>query len=323
MTDSAFLQSLHAQFATPPDRIAGLVHKIIGGEVTSMHRVVNGYDNEVHRVTVDGHAPLFVRIRRNGEGDFSAEAAAMESARGAGVPTPEIVALDRVASDDAERDVMILAAAPGRALEEVADDLSVQDHHAALVDLGRVLARLHEVRMPGAWRPGPDGRWPDPAELRGYFIRDRLAERPELVRAGLSEAEIERTFEALQEDPAPHTEPVLCHGDLNRGHVFVDSRSRVSCLIDWGMWHAGSTAGEFGYVWKTFGDDGLEAVLLGHRAGSPTDPELRRSIAVSLCQTQIGHIAHHVGIGDDQGVRFNVARLRRALAELDRPGRTP
>lgn len=322
VTHPRFLRHPHSRFGTSSAVVVGLVKRVTGRDVESLNRVVNGYDNEVYRVDVIGWRPVYVRIHRQGEGDLEGETWAMEQARGAGVPVPEVLALDRIMSDDGERHVMVAAAATGRALETVEGQLSTAQRHDVLLELGRVLGRLHAVQMPGFWRPDSAGRWPSLRELRSGFIGDRLSEREELVRAGLSPLEIDQTYGALDDFPGPAPiEPVLCHGDIDRDHVFIDSDSHVTGLIDWGMWHAGSYVGELAYVWKLFGDDGLDAVLVGHRGGTSADPDFRRWLAVSLCQQQIGHIAHHVRIGDEDGVERNVLYLRRALAEVGQTSR--
>jgi len=316
MADSSFLRSLHARFATRGEEVRSVVERVVGRTPMSMDRVVNGYDNEVYRVGLDGAREVFVRIRRQGEGEFNDEAWAMRRAAAVGVPVPEMLGIDRVSTDDGERSVMLLASAPRRALETI-DTLSDADRLVVMVSLGQLLKRLRSVRMPGMWRPGADGTWPTPDELRRYYIRDRLAERPELEQAGLTAAEIDLTFHTLQFFSGDADGgPVLCHGDLNPGHVFIGDNLRVSCLIDWGMWHAGSQLGELAYIWKTFGDEGLVGTLSGLGGGSMTDPAFRRLIAESLAQQQIGHIAHHVRIGDTEGVTRNVGYLRRALSYL-------
>ena len=316
MAGSSFLRELHAGFATPPDNIVKLVHNLTGSAVRSLERIVNGYDNEVYRVRLDQGGPLFVRIRR-GDGDFDGEMSAMDRARDAGVPVPSVLELARVESDDDRRDVMILAAARGESLEILVPSLSDPDRHNVLTDVGRVLARLHEIEMPGAWRPNSDGCWPDAAELRRSFISERVAERNLLFEAGLSSTEVDGTYLVLREVPDwAARETVLCHGDLNAGHVFVDGQGRVSCLIDWGMWHAGPPLGELAHVGKTFGGEGLRDVLGGYGRASMSDTRFRRGLAVTLAQQQIGYIAHHVTIGDRAGIEREVAALRWALAEL-------
>ncbi len=321
MAESQFLADLHGRFGAPRDQVVDLVRRVTGAGVADLQRIARGYDNEVYRVDLDTRVVVYVRIRRDGYG-FDHEPWAMSQARDHGVPVPTIIGLDRVEGKDGDRPAMVIAQAPGRQLKELLPGLTPADRHTALTDLGRVLTRLHQVRTPGVWRPGDDGTWPDPAELRRGYARDRRAEHDQLVAAGLTAAETERTLASLDLSPdPPERDFVLCHGDLSPEHVFVDTELRVSCLIDWGMWHGGSVTGELAYVSTTFSPDDFAAVLEGH-GYDPADDDLRRKISLSVTSLQIGHIAHHVTIGDHEGTAHNVAALRRALAELEaNPGR--
>jgi aminoglycoside phosphotransferase (APT) family kinase protein len=281
-----------------------------------VQRITRGYDNEVHRVDLESGARVFVRIRRD-EGGYDDEAWAMSQARDHGVPVPEVIGIDEVAADQGVRAAMVITPAPGRQLKELSSLLRPAERRIALADLGRVVDRLHQIRAPGPWRPGDDGRWPDPAELRQGYIRDRRAEHDQLVAAGLTAAEVERTLAALEPSPNPPAKDfVLCHGDLSPEHVFVDSDLSISCLIDWGMWHGGSALGELAYLSTSFGPNDFASILEGR--GTRLDDELRRTIALVVVSLQIGHIAHHVTIGDQEGTEHNVAALRRALADLAR-----
>jgi len=321
MTESRFLADLHARFGAPRDQIVELIRRVTGSDVAELRRIVRGYDNEVYRVDLETRVVVFVRIRRDGYG-FDNEPWAMDQARDHGVPVPTIIGLDRVEGNGGDRPAMVITQAPGRQLKDLLPLLDPADRGSALTDLGRVLARLHQVRTPGVWRPGDDGTWPDPVEGRRGYIRDRRAEHDQLVAAGLTAAEIERTLEFLDLSPNPPEDDfVLCHGDVGPEHVFVDADLRVSSLIDWGMWHGGSVLGELAYLSTTFSPDDFAVVLEGH-GYDPTDDDLRRRIALSVASLQIGHIAHHVNINDPEGIEHNVVSLRRALADLDaNPGR--
>ena len=79
------------------------------------------------------------------------------------------------------------------------------------------------------------------------------------------------------------------------------------------MWHGGSRTGELAYVANTFGWEDLQPVLLGYGCSPAREGnELQRQLATTLVVQLIGHIAHHVGIEDPDGVASNVAAVRRA-----------
>ncbi|WP_152365509.1 phosphotransferase family protein [Microlunatus speluncae] len=319
MTESRFLAHLHAQFATPREQVAALVHRVTGSEVAATQRIVRGYDNEVYRVDLEPSTRVFVRIRRR-PGGFDDELWAMAQARDHGVPVPEVIGVDEVPDERGPRAAMVITPAPGRQLKELLPSLGPAERRAVLTDLGRVIDRLHQIRTPGVWRPDDDGRWPDPAGVRHGYIRDRRAEHDRLAAAGLTPTELEQTLAALEPSlNPPAADFVLCHGDLSPEHVFVAADHSVSCLIDWGMWHGGSALGEFAYLSTTFAPDDLATILEGQ--GRQLDDDLRRTIATATVSLQIGHIAHHVTIGDRDGTDQNVAQLRRALATLHPPTR--
>lgn len=320
----SFLSQLHASFGLPRDAVIGLVQRIMGGRVAEIRRVVNGYDNEVHLVALEDGTTVYARIRPPGQDGFDGELWAMERAREAGVPVPEIHAMETIASADGDRHAMVLESAPGQPLDEALPRLSTAQRRGAMVEVGRTLATLHSVRTPGLWRPDDDGSWPDPADLRRGFIADRAAERPHLEAAGLTVDEIEQTlgFLGASPDTPVQDNPVLCHGDASTEHIFVDADLRVCALIDWGMWHGGSAIGELAYVSMSHDPADLPDIYRGHGVADPADPSFRRAISLSVVNQVIGHIAHHVSIGDEHGTRDNVAELRRALGQLGDVGTT-
>lgn len=135
----------------------------------------------------------------------------------------------------------------------------------------------------------------------------------------MTRAEVDRVMALLEASPdPPRAGFVLCHGDVNAEHVFVDAQQEVSGLIDWGMWHSGSRTGELAHVADTFGWADLDPVLQEYGYGAPKeDNELRQRLATTLAVQLIGHIAHHVVIGDLADAASNVRSVRRALRVLD------
>lgn len=316
---SPFLADLHSRFGLPRLQIVRLAERAAGRHVEAIERLIRGYDNEVYRATLADGLVVYVRIRRHGEGTLEQEAWAMELARTSGVPVPEVLDVDS-ASDVADgHPVMVVTAAPGQQLGEVLAAASDAERHQILTGLGAALARLHSITTSGVWRPDDTGRWPDPDELRKGFVTERRDERDQLVAAGMTDAEVDRVMALLDVSPdPPRAGFVLCHGDVSPEHVFVDSRRQVSGLIDWGMWHGGSPTGELAYVANTYGWRDLKPILQGYGYGPlMRDDELHRLLATTLAVQLIGHIAHHVAIGDPDGAASNVASIRQALHILD------
>jgi len=314
-----FLAELHSRFGLARSQVVEVAVRAASRDVEGIERLARGYDNEVYRVRLAGELVVYVRIRRHGEGTLEQEAWAMSLARAGGVPVPDILAVDSACDAADGHPVMVIAAAPGQQLQEAITTASAPERQQLLSGVGEVLARLHSIDMPGVWRPGDNGQWPDPDEVRRAFAAERRGEHDQLVAAGMSLEEVDQVMALLEVSPDPPlTGFVLCHGDVSAEHVFVDWRRQVSGLIDWGMWHGGSRTGELAYMANTSGWEDLQPVLRGYGYSPAIDGnDLQRQLATTLAVQLIGHIAHHVGIDDPDGAASNVAAVRQALHVLD------
>lgn len=303
---SEFLRELHAGFAVAESALNDFVNRSTGSRPVNRERIMQGYDNEVYRVRLGSGVDIYVRIRIAGAADFTGELQAMDLAREVGVPVPAVLAVGTV---ETGRPAMIVAAARGRPLSDVAE------RRPALESLGRTLHLLHSVPMPGYWRPDADNHWQhDAAEQHRAFVADRADERDCLMQAGIPAGEIDRMIAAISAPPPPGG-PVLLHCDPSPDHIYVDSAGEVVDLIDWGMWCGGSPIGDLAYVARTYGRDELDAVLAGH-GDTLADPAFRRQLWSSVIGLGIGHVAHHVRIGDTAGAQRNARGLTEALSEL-------
>lgn len=316
MAKTRFLADLHDRFGLREAQVAAVVDEALDLGASQVARIARGYDNEVYRVTLVDDRIVYLRIRRPDEGTYEHEAWAMSLARDVGVRVPEVLAVE-ASSDPADgRPIMIIAAAAGRQLETTISRSDRFDSRL-LVSLGEELARLHTISMPGIWRPDEQGRWPAPGALRSGFGAGRRREADLLLTAGLTAGEVDRIMALIDVSPDPPLSGfVLCHGDISPEHVFVDGDLRVSGLIDWGMWHAGSRLGELATMTTTFGWPALDTVLSGYGDVSG-DGEVHRQIATVQAVQLIGHIAHHTRLGDADGAARTVAATRQALRILD------
>lgn len=133
-----------AQTSTPRSALAELVQRATGAGMDRVDRIIEGYSNEVYRVRCTDEQDVVIRILRFDDDPTIAAAAgevvAIERARAAGVPVPEILLFDRVRIDGSEFPVMVQRAAPGRPLGEVVDRLPERQRHDVLAGLGALIA---------------------------------------------------------------------------------------------------------------------------------------------------------------------------------------
>lgn len=305
MTRNPFLSERHVVGVLDDAQIAAVIGAAGLGRCGGVRRIVDGYDNAVYRVRVrSGIVYVRTPLLPTATEAFQAEFEAMSLAARA-VPVPEVLWLDPDGVPTDGRPVAVLAEAPGRRLDK--DYRPIR----ALESLGANLAALHEVRLPGYWRPD-NGRWVEsPARMSELWVKDRYDDLAALAdtEVGLSVTEVDRIAETLDEVPwAYGTEPaVLLHGDLGSGHVFVTG-DQVSCLIDWGEWSGGTPISEFATLTRKWDAPALDAVRHGYGM-DPGDEEFDHRVAVLSVAWLIGHLQHFWRAGDHDSVAGDLASL--------------
>lgn len=317
MDRATYLNELHARFGVARPTIVALIQRVTGERVVSTNRLIRGDENEVHRVELADDSVVYLRVSFPGTPSRKThhEAWAMDQARGAGAPVPEVIAIETIPTSDAGRTAMVVRGSPGRQLSEVLSTLSPAPRSAAMAEIGRVMGIAHSVRMPGAGVPDAQGNWTDPATHRRDYIATCLADCEHLPTAGLTPAEVDQVVNVLERssDIDEADSPVLCHGDISPEHVFVDPDLRMVGLIDWGMWSAGTAMSELAVeALKNTATD-FDAIIAGH-GGLPSETALNRMIcrlAIPRATAQIGWL---VTSGQSAEVYRPVAGLRWALA---------
>lgn len=314
-----FRRDLHASFGVPADDVAAVVTKATGRPMVSLRRIVRGQDCEVYRAATDSDDEVVIRIKRFGEeGSLADEAWAMDQARRAGAPVPEVLLVDRLTSAGADLPVMVLAVAEGQALTDRAG-LTAAERHAALARAGEVLARINGIEVPGFWRPGPGGEWMrDWAALMTGFIADREAERDLVCAMGFGAAEFDRMIAWLHTyaDEFPCRRPVLCHGDFTSEHIFVDRRLHVSAIIDFGMYCGGPSISDLAYLRYAMPQPDLAAILAGYGVTANDDDDFWRRLDLHALGLAIGNLASEVTVGNTAAARESADSLATILRGL-------
>jgi len=230
-----WLQARHSKWNTPTSLINEYVRKATGSAIAQASRVVLGVDNEVYDVTTTGHHRLIVRISYKGDPRFEAERLALDAARLAGVPTPQVLLVEQAAYDDIPVTFCIEEKVPGKPLDVLLKEGSHGDVNKAIDQIGEVLSLLHSVKIDGFGYLQPDGKGQQAsfAEIM-LMANERHTELYEAaslwnvpaqkIAAGL---ELLNAHRELYEF---HT-PVLVHGDFGPQHIFVEG-DHISGVID-------------------------------------------------------------------------------------------
>ncbi|MDQ3702854.1 MAG: aminoglycoside phosphotransferase family protein, partial [Chloroflexota bacterium] len=248
---NARVAAAQAAWHSPPEVIAGAVHRATGAEMAGHERIMAGLSNEVYAATsADGQA-VIVRISHASGPQFAQERWAIERCREAGVPVPEILYLVHdvaVPGGAAERvSICVERTLAGEPLGRLVMAWGADDARSTtlLREAGAVLARMHTIPTEGyGYLDGAGhGRWPtwdaflleflgDPALRERLEQRRRTAPSGGIV-AGTIDAAVgmlQARREVLRAQPAR-----LVHHDYEPWHIFADAtpgEEHITGVID-------------------------------------------------------------------------------------------
>lgn len=303
--------------STPRSELVDVVRRATGSTIVGADRILEGYSNEVYRVRCADGQDVVVRILRFDDDVSSSaavgEAAAIEKARAAGVPAPEILLLDTVRTDGIEFPVMVQRTVPGRPLVEVIDRLSQRQLHDVLVEIGGLIARMGRIPV--------DGRLDWPTAMAAE-VADRYAERDKILAGGFSASEFDRILDLLEGyvGDFPCAEWVLCHGDLSLKHIFVIGNGtdeeilRVSGVIDFGDWKPGAPVHDLAVLRAREPQLDLAPLLAGY--GAPADQRYRRRLDLHTLIIAVGSLAFGVEENDQACIVRSADQIRTLVRDL-------
>ncbi len=314
MDRSEYLQRLHSRFGVGRAEIISTVEDATGKSVTNANRIIRGDEYEVHRVLLHDDSSVYLRVTFPGTPPSKAEqeAWAMARARENDAPVPEVLRVSVIDTEDGPRAAMVVRACPGRSLAEILDALRPEQRSMAMTNIGRVLAVLHSIPMPGIGRPNAGGAWPDPHQDSDRYSATSLAAADQLAVADFSAREIDRVKRVLRQEEPTDEDPVLCHRDVSPEHVFIADDLNVVGLIDWGMWSAGPAVAELAGLAVRNSQPDYDAIT----AGYGRDDLPASSINWHAIDQLVGQMNWLVTSGQTDELARRAAALRSALTHF-------
>ena len=232
---------------TPRPVVDRVVRSTRGRAVERLERLTTGGLNETYRAHLRGGAPVVVRIARRSTPWFTDEDHLTGLARLAGVPAPEVIGVEHVEHDGHLLSFSVLEVLPGRALEDLAPDLTQPDLERLVVDAGELLARIHVIASDRGERH--DLRAPsDDAVARAARAAHELAGP---AAAAVVERGAGRLRAEVTTRPAPSIS--LAHGDFLPKHLLIEDGA-VAGVIDWELAGPASPARDLAR-WQVSGGD--------------------------------------------------------------------
>lgn len=142
------------------------------------------------------------------------------------------------------------------------------------MSLGRVLAELHSIPSDKATEFGLIVQTPEEA-------RKSMKQRMNDVKTkfGVGEKLWNRWQSWVNDDEMWPKKTGLIHGDVHAGHTMIDKEANVTGLIDWTEAKVTDISNDFVFIYKAFGEEGLEALIIAYKeAGGYYWPKMKEHI---------------------------------------------
>ncbi len=323
------MRARHAAYATPETVIFALIKQATNQQAIRRLPITQGYDNEVYLVTTARNDEFIVRIRQHGNTSYAQEAWAIEQARLAGAPVPEVLWVDHLATNDGPadaqpREVMVQRKVIGQALSERQNTLTPRELASVWAQVGAALSQIHSVPVGGFYKLHSDGQWDFATydQIMASHSEARRAEALFLLQCGFSETEIERMLATIVTCAQQFrcVQPVLCHGDLHPHHLFITDNLRLSAIIDFGEFQGGAPIGDFVTLKMDHPEVNWRWLQTGYAHKALFVDNFDQQLTLRAIGSQMGYLAYYVQQGNQAEMDKSAHSLRRLLQELDRFG---
>jgi aminoglycoside phosphotransferase (APT) family kinase protein len=249
-TFADWLERRHSATA-PRSLVNDQVQLAVGRDVATCRRLIVGQTHEVYDVTTTEERSVIVRISRDSDPRFEAARWAMDQARLHGVPTPEVLRIDRVQHDSEGLTIEVQERLPGTPIDQLSP--SARRSTRLTTSLGAVIAALHSVPVDGLGYLQADGRaWDISFASIMLDLSDRTDELASAAQYwGVDLSIVNRGLQLLSRHEELYTvpRPTLIHGDLCPAHILVqdgivtgvidfEECSGGHPVFDFANWHA-------------------------------------------------------------------------------------
>jgi len=189
-----------------------------------------------HRLVVAAPDQVFAFPRHQGEVPILEREAEVLSALGLDF-APRLLGLHR---DDgiSPYPFLELTRIPGTSYDAIEGSMSFEQVAKCLEDLGRRVARLHQVAVPSRFEPRPE-HLDAPRVSEAWAEPDAMPETVRLaaesLRPHMGDVPADLWTEALL--PVATIEHTTVHGEVSDGQFLIDERLRVTGVVDWDGLH--------------------------------------------------------------------------------------
>ena len=314
----AYLESHHARFVTPKNLVFEMTRQATNQTPVSRRKVVEGNDKEVYFVTTVEGAE-FVALINQTDQSLAGEVWSVNQARKVEVPVPEVLLFDTIEHEGKSFEFMVQTKISGRNLATLLPQLSNEQKHDAIRQMGKVLSQIHAINVGGFYKRDANGVWDFPSwsKLMATNLRDRAAEREWILRAFT-----ERDFDfilrmiELYANQFDCAAPVLCHGDYTPEHIYFNEDLRACGVIDFGDYQGNHPVHDFASL-RLWENEAFErAMRQGYADSALFDESFELRLHLHFLALKIGFLAYHIQIPNHPDTPLFVQKLKSTIKWL-------
>lgn len=315
-----YLRYKHSRFNTPVELIDQEVAKAIGSATLTRNKLTLGEVNEVYDVAAKNGQEVIVRISRSEHPRFEAEKVAIDLARQAGVPAPEVLMVDKVTTDSGGLTFSIERKMGGIALQSLGGEFDRDKLKVVIGEAGGVLAKLHSVLVPGFG--GLDRNGDEAYKTWSEFVYQVEEKRSRIIQAGervgVDRVSIDAALNALQDGDELYgsVKPHLLHGDYSTKHFMVKDDHLVG-IIDFENCKGGDPVFDFAWFDYFFGEDiPLQWLKDGYTTPDVLERGFERRILLYRLHLGLGFIDYYEEQNHKPGMEYTKKKFEEDLKKI-------
>lgn len=314
------LDQRHEAFKTPEEIIFTIIKNDTGYTPLRKTKIVKGYDSEVYSIDTKENHTLIFKIKHFGTVSFQQETWAINECKMNSIPVPTILSIGKLNLGKEEAEYTIQDKVDGIPFADIHHNLTSQQIQTVLFNAGKILRKIHAVRVNGFYQRHENGVW-DFSSWEKYaesFVTERSKEKDQIIHAGFTESEFKTMIHFLEiyKDTFICSQPVLCHGDYLPEHIFVDNDLKISAIIDFGMFEGNSPVHDLAFFAIEAPSFSISSLIEGYGKSELFDDRFTERLLLHMLMLEMGHLAHSVREGLKPESDFVTKRLKDTFEKL-------
>ena len=235
------------RYNTDSNDIDQAILSLANSPVVKKDRINKGRAHEVYSVQTESGKELILRISQDklvdGLNKFEVEKWCLEKCSEAGIPVPEVLALNTLETSEKKKEICLESKLPGESLDVLLPAISDDQRKQIFSQAGKILSKIHSIPVSGFGLLDKDGKgeFSSIQEMLGdqYISPEKMNAIAEKV--SLDKNIVSKAYDALENATSDYSsdfQPKLLHNDYEPKHILVHE-GNISGILDFELARGG------------------------------------------------------------------------------------